>query len=179
LQSNVEADYSTQNGSRLKFVIWNRGERNNTQFGTRVLHIGYGAVDPEDSYGDAGNNTDHFLNGTILYSPAEAVVEISNPALNTKITLDMSDKWHPRRISETGELLQAGYHNEVWVDFAWTGVTEGDFFHPFNTLGAAVAAVADGGVIKIMPGSTTERPSLKGKRARITAPIGDVHLGVH
>ena len=51
------------------------------------------------------------------------------------------------RTSETGEVEEAGLNHEVWVDFAWTGPFVGDFFQPFNTLAAATAAVADGGVI--------------------------------
>jgi hypothetical protein len=55
----------------------------------------------------------------------------------------------------------------------------GDFFRPFNTITAAAAAVADGGVIKIMPGWTTEKPSFPGhKRIRLAAPIGGVSFGV-
>lgn len=138
-----------------------------------------------DSSGDAGNITDKFLNGTIMNSTGEAKVEINNPffdlkgAKGTKITLDMSDQWHPRRTSETGEVEEAGSNHEVWVDFGWEGPTEGDFFRPFNTIAGAVAAVADGGVIKIMPGWTTEKPSFQSnKRIRLAAPIGDVSFGV-
>ena len=112
-----------------------------------------------------------------MKSPAEAVVEISNPYLRQKIKLDMSDPWHPKRTSETGEVEEAGSNHEVWVDFAWDGPGEGDFFHPFNTLAAATAAVADGGVVKIMPGSTPERLSLaRNKRFRLDAPIGGVSI---
>jgi hypothetical protein len=60
-----------------------------------------------------------------------------------------------------------------------TGPTEGDFFHPFNTLTAAVNAVAAGGVIKIVPGWTNERPTFAGKkRYKIVTPIGGVRIGV-
>jgi hypothetical protein len=106
-------------------------------------------------------------------------VEIANPALQQKIVLDMSDQWHPRRTSETGEVEEAGFNAEVWVDFGWLGTCEGDFFHPFNTIAAATAAVADGGVVKIMPGWTDERPFFAGnKRIRLVAPIGGVSFGV-
>jgi hypothetical protein len=179
LQSNVEARYITQGGLTLHFVIWNNGERNNTQRGTRILQVEYSPVYPFDGWGDAGNDTSHFLNGTVLNSPAEGVVEISDPYLKQKIVLDMSDPAHPRRISETGEIEQAGYHNEVWVDFDWTGPNEGDFYRPYNTLAAAVAAVADGGVIKIAPGRSSETITIQGtKKFRVVAPIGGVQLGV-
>ena len=89
----------------------------------------------------------------------------------------MSDKWHPRRTSETGEVEEAGDNHEVWVDFDWTGLMEGDFYRPFNTLAGALAAVADGGVIRIMPGSTRETPVIK-KRVTLVAPIGGVTIGL-
>jgi hypothetical protein len=56
---------------------------------------------------------------------------------------------------------------------------EGDFFRPFNTIKAAAATVADGGVINIMPGWTNERPVMpNNKRIRLVAPIGNVKIGV-
>jgi hypothetical protein len=83
------------------------------------------------------------------------------------------------RISETGEVEEAGLNHEVWVDFDWTGPQEGDFFCPFNTITAAAAAVADGGTIRIMTGSTTERPVFpKHKRIKLVAPGGDVKIGM-
>jgi hypothetical protein len=182
LKSNVEVQYTTQNGNHLHFVIWNDGERGLADCGALILRIEYGTEDRTDSLGDAGKITGKFLNGTVMNSPADGVVEITNPFLGTngtKITLDMSDKWHPKRTSETGEVEEAGSNHEVWVDFAWTGPCEGDFFRPFNSIGAAVAAVADGGVIKIMPRSTSERPSIQNnKRIRFVAPIGGVTIGV-
>ena len=141
------------------------------------MSIEYGPGDPWSNQGDAGNIVNQFLNGTIINSPAEGVVEISNPFLGTKITLDMRNQWHPVRISETGEVEEGGDNHEVWVDFDWTGPMEGDFYRPFNTLAAALAAVADGGVVKIMPGSTREKPNLK-KRVKLVAPIGGVRIGV-
>jgi hypothetical protein len=93
--------------------------------------------------------------------------------------MDMADQWHPRRTSESGEVEEAGNNHEVWVDFGWHGPTEGDFFHPFNTIADAVAAVADGGVIKMMPGTTNETQLIhNSKRIRLVAPIGSVTIGV-
>jgi hypothetical protein len=181
IQNNVEAEYKTQNGNTLHFVIWKDAERDNTKYGAKITRIEYGDERPTDIWSDAGNTTEKFLSGTIMKSPAEAVVEITNPFppyLGTKITLDMSDQRHPIRISETGEIEEGGGNHEVWVDFDWAGPNEGDFFRPFNTIAAAAAAVADGGVIKIMPGSTRDRPSIKNnKRFRLVAPIGGVNLG--
>ncbi|MBI3868647.1 MAG: hypothetical protein HY299_08970 [Verrucomicrobia bacterium] len=179
LRTNVEMVYTTQNGNRVRFIIQN-GLGGTAAHSDRVLGIDYGASDPADNMGDAGNITDRFLNGTILNSPADAVVEITNPVPypGTKITLDMANQWHPKRISETGEVEEAGNGHEVWVDFDWTGPQEGDFFRPFNTISAAVAAVANGGVIKIMPGFTSEKPSFpRNKRIRFVAPIGGVRIG--
>ena len=85
-------------------------------------------------------------------SSHDGFIQISNRFLNTTITLDMRDQARPTRTSETGEVERAGPHSEVWVNFAWRGSNEGDFFHPFNTMAGAVAAVAPGGSIRIMPG---------------------------
>ncbi len=176
LKSNVETEYTTENGNHLRFVVWNAGERDDADFGARILSIQYGAGDPMDSEGDAGNSTTQFLNGTVMNSPAEGIVEITNHFLGTTITLDMSDQDRPRRIDELGNVEEGGANHEVWVDFGWTGPNEGDFFHPFTTIASATAAVADGGVVKIMPGITNERPSFR-RRARLIAPVGGVTIG--
>ena len=184
--------YTTYFGTQIGFVIW-RDHTNvrspDSKAGAYTGSIVYSNVYPADSQGDAGNAIGPFLNGTILNSPREAVVEISNPfyepmetrngPLGGKIVLDLNDPMHPRRTSETGEVEEAGGNNEVWVNFGWTGPTEGDFFDPFNTLTAAVNAVAAGGVIKIVPGWTNERPIFVGKKPyKIVAPIGGVRIGV-
>jgi hypothetical protein len=181
LKSNIEAQYTTQNGNRLNFVIWNDRERELAKCGARILKINYGPGDPKDTLIEAGNDTARFLSGTIMSSPAEGVVEIRNPFLQAKITLDMSDPFHPKRTAETGgvkEVEEAGGNHEVWVDFSWEGPSEGDFFRPFNTISAAITAVVDGGVIKIVPGSTSERPFIQNnKRFKLVAPIGGVTIG--
>jgi len=180
LRSNVEAEYITENGNRLHFVIWKNGEGDDVTYdGARILSIEYGTEAPKNSLEDAGFATDQFLRGTVMNSLEEGVVEITNHFLDAKITLDMADQWHPRRTSETGEIEEAGSNHEVWVDFGWKGPSEGDFYRPFNTITAAAAAVADGGVIKIMPGWTTEKPFFqRNKRIRLVAPIGNVTFGV-
>ena len=183
LSSNVEAQYTTQNGNRLHFVIWKEGDRElDAKHGARILSIEYGKGDDMDTrmgtLVDAGNDIDPFLSGTIMNSTGDGRIVISNPFLGTNITLDMRDPLHPKRTSETGEVEEAGSNHEVWVDFGWKGPNVGDFFQPFNTIAAAAAAVADGGVIKLMPGSTSERPSIQNnKRMRLVAPIGNVTIG--
>ena len=118
------------------------------------------------------------LSGSVLNSPAEAVVEIGNPFLGTTLRLDLSNQWNPRRTSETGDLEEAGGRHEVWLDFDWRGPSEGDFYRPFSTLEDAAAAVADAGVIRIAPGSTRGPLTLAGsKRFRLVAPIGGVSIG--
>ena len=180
--------YTTQNGAAINFLIWKDHtwfERPDSTEGAKIQSIDYGLFgephgvrDPDDRFGDAGNTTNKFLNGTILNSSGDGVITIRNPRLGTTLTLDMADPDHPRRLAEDGEFEAAGAGQEVWVNFLWNGDNEGDFFHPFNTLAGAAAAVADGGVIKIMPGVTTETPVIqRGKRMRITAPIGGVTLG--
>lgn len=174
---NNKADiYTTENGNRVSFTIWDV----DGFYGAKVNGVDYSGRDPMDSLGDAGNQYPLvFLNGTILNSKGDGKIEINNPLLDQKTTLDMTDQAHPRRISETGEVEEAGFNNEVWVDFGWTGPYEGDFFHPFNTIAAAAGKVADGGVIKIMPGWTTEKPSFpRNKRFRLNAPIGKVTFAI-
>jgi hypothetical protein len=183
LKGEQSAQYTTQNGTRLFFRIW----LDHTDFartpdsvrGAEIEILEYG--DSTDKMGDAGNVTDRFLNGTILNSVAEGIVEIGNPGFGTngtKITLDMSDALHPKRTSETGEVEQAGFDNEVWLDFDWEGPNQGDACQPFNTIAGATAAVADGGVIKILPGQTRERMTIGGgKQMKLVAPIGGVTIG--
>jgi hypothetical protein len=172
--SNREAWYTTYNGNRVQFVIWTHDERDDTVNGGKVLRIIYGGRDPTDGLGDAGNVTDKFLNGTILSSPAEAVVEIRNPFLNTTIRLDLSDKWNPKRTSETGEVETK--EQEMWVDFQHQGNQEGNFYRPFKTLDGAVAAVAEGGVIKVVPGTFKGGVRIE-KRVKLLAPVGGVRIG--
>jgi hypothetical protein len=68
---------------------------------------------------------------------------------------------------------------EVYLNFDWPGPNQGDASQPFNTIDAATAAVADGGVIKIMPGKTRERTNISGggKRIKLMAPFGGVTIG--
>jgi hypothetical protein len=129
---------------------------------------------------NAGNEKDKFLNGTVLNSERDSgIVRIRNPHLHTEIVLNMSDKHHPKRTAEDGTVEEAGSNQEVWVNFKWQGEQRGDFFHPFNTIAGAVAAVADGGAIRIMPGQTTERPTFsKAKRYKLVAPAGGVAIGI-
>jgi hypothetical protein len=181
LQNNIEANYTTYAGNRMYFVIWKNGARaNDAKRGARILSMVYGSLYSVDALGNAGNVSDTFLNGGVLSSPAEAVIEIRNPYLNSKITLDMSDKWHPRRITENGEVEEAGLRNglwhEVWVDFDWKGLQEADFFHPFNTVQASVDKAAEGATIKIMPGVSYERKLSLHKKVKLVAPIGDVTI---
>jgi len=189
LQNNVEAHYMTWNGNEFDFVIWFGLNLNGVLAGAEVMNLKYSDLDrndPHDAFGNAGNVTNKFLNGTVMNSPSDAVVEITNHYLPTKsapyttLTLDMHDLLHPRRISETGEIEQAGFDNEVWLDFDWKGPNMGDACQPFSTIAGATAAVADGGVIKIIPGQTRERTTIGagGKRMKLVAPIGDVTIGV-
>jgi hypothetical protein len=185
LESGEEAVYTTYNGNVINFVVWDAAAIDNHQYGAKILRIDYGSGDPRDTLIEAGNYPDQtmFLDGTILNSPRDAVTEINNPYLGTKITLDWSDPSHLVRISEDGEVEQAGKNAagqlyEVWVDFDWNGPFEGDFYHPFNQLAGAIEAVADGGVIKIAPGASRERFSFRaGKQIKLVAPVGGVIVG--
>lgn len=180
LASNKIDTYTTFFGNQISFVIWNANERGAAVCGAGVIHIEYADGDPKDTLKVVGDNTQDFLSGTILNSTGNGVIKISNPFTIQQITLDMSDLRHPKRISETGEVEEAGSNHEVWVDFAYNkGDSEGDFYRPFNTLAAAAAAVAEGGMIRVVPGWTREIPVFPtGKRFKLTAPAGGVHFGV-
>jgi hypothetical protein len=181
IKAEQNGHYVTFGGTHIDFKIWNKDGSTATA-GALTYNIVYGAANPTDAIGDAGNNTTPFLNGTVLNSPNTAVVELTNSFFGSpgaKIVLDHFDVLHPRRVSETGEVEQAGFNNEVWVNFGWRGPFTGDFYQPFNTLAAAIANVADGGVIRLVPGWTNERlPPFGKKRFRLVAPIGGVRIGV-
>jgi hypothetical protein len=124
---------------------------------------------------------DKFTHGTVLNSQqGSGIIVIGNPYQGTQITLDMHDVYHPTRTSESGRVERAGWdiHEEVWVDFNSPGglPEEGAVFHPFKSIAASQNVVAAGGTIKIMPGTTSERPSIH-KRISLVAPIGGVNLG--
>jgi hypothetical protein len=158
------------------------------QEGASILGIEWSGADPTDRLPDAPNRTDRFLWGTVLNCPSPGVVTITNPFLGQTITLDMSEPQRPRRTSEHGDVEAAGANEEVWVDFDWKGVdvetgetllpSVGDFFRPFRSFAEGVVAVADHGVLKIVPGNTPVRGALTGgKRLRLSAPIGGVRIG--
>jgi len=185
LKSGQETVYTTYFRNKIHFVIWNSGEIDSSFFGSKILHIEYASGDPVDTLVNAGNYTDQsqFLSGTILKSVGDAKIEIHNPSLDKMIVLNWSDPSHLVRISEDGTVQEAGKNrfgqlSEVWVDFDWNGNQEGDFYRPFNTIASAVDAVADGGLIKIVPGTTLERPFIHtNKKIRLSAPIGGVIIG--
>ncbi|PYP78820.1 MAG: hypothetical protein DMD35_10015 [Gemmatimonadetes bacterium] len=178
LASGATKKYVTTNGSSIEFVIWGAWERGDAMFGAEVLSVTYGS-DAADAMGDAASTPNHFLNGTIMNSGPEAVIQIRNPFLGTRIRLDMSDKWHPRRTDEHGAVESAGSGEEVWADFDWTGAEEGDCCRPFATLAAASNAVRAHGTIRMIPSESSERvPIGVSKRFRMVAPIGGVKIGV-
>jgi hypothetical protein len=181
LADDVEFTYTTWNGGRVTAKIWDHveplGPFKVRTVGAAVTHVEYGNVDRFDAIGDAGNNMEAFLAGTIMSSPAEAVVEVRNPALNSTITLDFSDRWHPRRVEDGLEEI-GGPEHDMWVDFDWIGPFEGDAYRPFADLTAAFSAVEEPGTIRLLPGASADRPRLQGgKNVRLIAPLGGVTLG--
>lgn len=173
LRENEEFDYVTSNGAVIRAVIWSR-RRPDSEFGAEILDITPEAADAAERIDGA----DRFLNGTIMNSPAEAVVEIANPFLGTTITLDMNVPERPRRTGESGQTEEAGPHSEVWVDFEWIGPSEGDACRPFASIADATAAVAFGGQVRILPGATSSRATITAnKPLRLIAPLGGVTLG--
>ncbi len=185
--SAQEMTYTTYYGNRIRYVIWNNGEIDGHTIGSKILKIDYGIGDQDDTLAAAGNDDDSatFLGGTVMQSIGPFSLIIRNPALQTSLVLDWSDPSQSVRIAEDGETRRAGRnaageHFEVWVDFAWTGPTEGDFFRPFNSLASAVKGVADGGAIRILPGVTIEKwPGRSGKRIAIDSPLGNVVIRTH
>jgi hypothetical protein len=180
LQSNRVTRYVTSNLNEVEFVIWNQsGDGRHTESGAEVLSIRYGDKDRGDARGGAEKMPPKLVNGTIMNSLGEAVVEIANPWRQSTLTLNFGDEAHPRRHdSETGESEVAGFNNEVWANFDYVGPVEGDVCRPFNTIAGAIDAVAQGGVIRVVPGATRERGAIGGtKKFTLLAPIGGVSLG--
>ena len=180
LHSGATTKYVTTNLNVLEFSVWDKAGDGvaGTVSGATVLSINYGEADRADAVGRADQQPWQLLNGTIVNTPAEAVVVITNPHRGSTVTLDFSQEGHPRRQdSETGESEVAGFNNEVWLDFAYAGPAEGDVCRPFNTLLGAVGAVADGGTIQVVPGTTPESGSFLGKRCTLVAPLGAVSIG--
>ena len=151
-----------------------------------IVSIKWSGANPTDRLPKA--ETYRFLKGTVLNSTGDGLVKLTNPFLAQStnpllvqtIELDMRDTQRPRRVSERNETEAAGSNQEVWVDLGWTGgdASAGDFFRPFRTLADGVGAVAAHGEVGIVPGASAERGVLnKGKRLRLSAPIGGVRIG--
>ena len=64
----------------------------------------------------------------------------------------------------------------VWVHFAYTGVENGTFSMPFNTVVEGVSAAPTGGVVRIKPSSAAQTPTIA-KRVTLDAPIGPATIG--
>ena len=185
IASGQSAVYTTFFGNRIEFVVWTSVQFDDHVFGSKILSIAYAAGDPADTLVEAGNDTDSFLYGNILRSAGDGATEIRNPALGTSLTLDWRDASHLIRRDEDGSVEQAGRDVEgrlfeVWVDFDWDGASEGDFYRPYKTVADAVDAVADGGIVRIMPGPSVDRTTLThpGKACRIISPYGLAAIGV-
>jgi hypothetical protein len=156
--------YVTQSGQRILFTI------------SPLSDIVSTTDEPEPA-----GYKEKFTHGTILDSQqGSGIIVIRNPALGTQITLKTPDKFHFTRVSESGEVERAGFdvHEEVWLDFDSPVPSDpaGDFYHPFKTLADAQKAVAVGGTIKIVPGSSNERVRLDRKMTLKSFP-GSATIG--
>ncbi|ULQ51759.1 hypothetical protein [Flavihumibacter fluvii] len=176
LQSGITNTYRTYNGTNLEFVIWKSNDVDNIERGAKILQINYGSAN-RHPLSDASLYDGRFLQGTILDSPEPGVITFNNPSLDHFLRFDLRDPYRPSRTSEKGEVEKAGDNHEVWVDFEWTGICEGDFYRPFNSIASAIANVAEGGTIRLLPGRTHERISTNGKKCKIVAFLGGVTIG--
>ena len=153
LQNDVPARYVTHNGNQIEFVIWQNAGGHSSVTGAQINSITFSGNDAFDSFGRADLMGNGLLNGTVMNTVAEAKIEVTNHALSSTLTLDFSDEHHPARFdSFTGEFEVAGFNNEVWLDFDFQGMSEGDVCRPFSRVSTATAAVADGGTIALFPG---------------------------
>lgn len=131
-----------------------------------------------------------FAHGTVLNSEqGSGYIRISNPdPASGSIILDMREQslngdpiygtHHPRRTDEQGVVESAGAREEVWVDFKYTGPgNAGDFGDPFKVLGAALNAVAVGGTVNIVPGSTFETIRFLDKSMTLKSYPNSVTIG--
>ena len=173
--NSEQNSYTTQSGQAIVFTVSPHSD----------------IISTSDEMEPAGYK-DKFTHGTIIDSEqGSAYVTIRNPnavnprtgTLGTTIILDMRDQFHPRRISESGEMETGGVPYEVWVDFGYTGnISEGDFYAPFKTLTEALEQVAEGGTINILNGTTPETPTIplaapKAQKFTIRAVPGPVTIG--
>ena len=70
-------------------------------------------------------------------------------------------------------------NRDLWVQFDWPRINQGNLPWVYATLAPALLQVADGGTIYIEPGSTGERLIIgaAGRHFTIAAPLGGVTLG--
>jgi len=180
LQSNVTAVYTTTMLNIMEFVVWREGDRDpQAGSGAQVLSVAFNNHSSTDALSGADRITAQLVHGNVMNSPAASVVTITNPQRAGALVLDFADETHPRRHdSGTGEFEVAGFHNEVWLDFDYVGPSEGDVCRPFNTVAGASEAVAEGGVVRVVPGATSTRGVIgAGKDFTVVAPAGGVTIG--
>ena len=71
-----------------------------------------------------------------------------------------------------------GYYGPEWVNFSYNGFIQfGSFIFPWNTLASGVSAVASGGTINIISGSSTETMTIT-KAMSINAVNGSAVIGI-
>lgn len=195
LADNVGTAYVTHGGTSLELVIWQgRGSSSpgagvdilvppgEHPGGSRVVIRRYGG-DPQDGQdspdgrNDAGKLGSWLVNGTVMNGRGDGRVDITNPFMPDRLILDLTDAARPKR-TLNGVTEEAGANQEVWVNFAWSGPSEGDVYRPFTSLPSATAAVAPGGVINVVHGGTGDRsPIGSSKPMTIGAPFGSVVIG--
>ncbi len=79
-------------------------------------------------------------------------------------------------ISAPASTMSFSFGGGVWVDFSYSGVEQGTFSQPYNTLAEGVGAVAVGGTIVIKTGSTAAATTIT-KALTLTTFGGPVTIG--
>jgi hypothetical protein len=137
-----ENSYVTQSGRAIRFTITPNSD---------IISV--------DGHAPSGA----FLSGDVLSDDGTGKTTIANPATGQRILLDMTDRYHPRRVGESGEVTAVSYdprdrvHEEVWLDFhSPTPGADGDFYRPFKSLDEAQKKLAPGGTVRIVPGTVRE-----------------------
>jgi hypothetical protein len=184
----------TSNVQHDKLGFSSYGSRVNVQgWGQNVFTLGYGYY--AEYGGDINQRYTATFGGTSSASPivASACLAVQSVAIASFGTVMPPDLLRVHLIN-TGIPQGAGGHigplpnlraaidglesmvAAVWVDFAYSGVQEGTFTHPFNTRAAGVTAAPVGGWVQVKLGLTPETLTID-KQVHVTSFGGGALIG--